>query len=96
MHMRYLSGLERQHTCRVGGCLEVGLKMVAGCRQRHAQQKHIDAGEGTVSRSIVQLCVRQGHAHEALTRSRKAAYLSGGGLYGGGLVTGGGLQVKAW
>ena len=42
----------------------------------------------------------RGHAHEALSWCGRAAYLSGGRLYGGGLSegglrAGGGLQVKA-
>ena len=48
-----------------------------------------------VSRSIIELCVREGHAHVADICHGKAIYLSGGGVSGGGLKTGGGLQVKA-
>ena len=36
--MRDLSGLAGQHTCRVGGCQEVGLELLACCRWRHGQQ----------------------------------------------------------
>ena len=67
MHMRYLSGLARQRTCRVEGSLEVGLRPVAGCKVMHGEQKHHCAGDCMVSSSNVELYMRQGHAHEAHT-----------------------------
>ena len=42
----------------------------------------------------MKLCVRQGRLYETLSWYDRAAYLSGGGLSGGGLEESGGLQVK--
>ena len=85
-----------------GGGLEAGRELSGGGLGAGGglQEKAPSAG------ATIELCVRQGHLHEAHIQSVRAANLlggglsgtgleAGGGLSGGGLGGGGGLQVKA-
>ena len=90
----------------MGGYLEVGLKLVAGCNRRHGQQEQHYAWGRVINTSRIEQCARPGHASPVCVGSGRATYLSGaglsgggrdvvGGLSGGGLEAGGGLQVEA-
>ena len=70
-----------------GGGLGAG-----GGLQEKARSAEASADDWMVKHSIMQLCARQAHASQVCIRSGRAAYLSGGGLSGGGLDVGGGLS----